>query len=341
MAHSRIAILVIGVVLISQAAPVVATPTPEAAPSAIAAAPVCNGKYKGWLKPSAAELANILKKHAAWVKDGGWLDPKLANDPRRANLCGAYLRGVNLNGADLTGADLNGADLTGVDLKGAHLNGADLTGADLKGAHLNGADLRFANLRGGDLEFANLMGAHLESADLSSANLDNAQLHTAKLAFADVQYAHFDIFPDDFPDTKSLSLAYGLQLVRFSQFTPWVNLRDEFRNLGLRNQEKQVTSAIWRSVLQRKDPEGHYVHNWLERWVSYLLFDVTCQYGASSVQPAQLAMSLVMLFSVAYVLAQVVPSGRGGIWVVWDKDRIDKTEGTEDPIQTERGLHFL
>jgi hypothetical protein len=39
------------------------------AAAAGAAAPVCNGKYKGGLKPSAAELADILKQHAAWLKD--------------------------------------------------------------------------------------------------------------------------------------------------------------------------------------------------------------------------------------------------------------------------------
>ena len=32
------------------------------------------------------ELADILKKHAEWLHDWGPNFPKLANDPRRANL---------------------------------------------------------------------------------------------------------------------------------------------------------------------------------------------------------------------------------------------------------------
>jgi uncharacterized protein YjbI with pentapeptide repeats len=65
-------------------------------------------------------LANILKRHAEWLKDGGLYDHELANDPRRTNLCGAYL-------AD---ADLTGAHLEGAHLEGAYLDGADLTGED-------------------------------------------------------------------------------------------------------------------------------------------------------------------------------------------------------------------
>jgi hypothetical protein len=117
MAHVRIALLVIGAVLIAQSLAVAETSTPAASVSA-AAAPVCNGKYKGGLRPSAAELKEILKQHAAWVDIGGWYD-ELANDPRRANLCGADLRQADLEGADLTGAQVSRAKLAGVDLTGA------------------------------------------------------------------------------------------------------------------------------------------------------------------------------------------------------------------------------
>jgi len=87
-----------------------AAPTSEVA-AAEAAAPVCNGKYKGGLAPSAAELEEILNKHAAWLNDGGPYNHKLADDPRKANLCEASLSGAHLEGKDLTKADLTKADL--------------------------------------------------------------------------------------------------------------------------------------------------------------------------------------------------------------------------------------
>jgi hypothetical protein len=63
-----------------------------------------NGKCKGGLKPTDSELKEILKQHAAWVKDDGPFIARLANDPRRANFCEA-----NLDRADLSGADLGNA----------------------------------------------------------------------------------------------------------------------------------------------------------------------------------------------------------------------------------------
>src|SRR6516164_9112225 len=117
MANTRIALMVIGVLLIAQAA------TPQLS---------IIGRYNGGLKPSDDELKEIFKEHDAWVKDGGPYhlnDSKVANDPRRANLSNANLNQAHLVGAHLEGAYLESADLSGADLLGAHLEGADLLGA--------------------------------------------------------------------------------------------------------------------------------------------------------------------------------------------------------------------
>src|SRR5208282_3968174 len=74
-----IALLLIGVGLVFQAEALAATPTLAAAPS-VAAGPICNGKYKDGLKPSPAELAEILKQHATWIRDSGSGNPRMSND---------------------------------------------------------------------------------------------------------------------------------------------------------------------------------------------------------------------------------------------------------------------
>src|SRR5713226_5140070 len=133
MARLQIALLVIGVVLLAQAAPVAA----------------CKGKYKGGLKPSSSELAEILKQHAAWVKEGGpdnINDSKFAKDPRRANLCEADLNGAQLDSAQLSAAHLESAHLDRARLIGANLEYADLYNASLGGADLSGAHLKYAHL---------------------------------------------------------------------------------------------------------------------------------------------------------------------------------------------------
>ena len=114
MACSRIVLLVFGVVLISQ--PGAGAPTPEVAP-ADAAVPGCTGKYKGGLKPSPDELADILKKHQEWTNMTAAVAAK--NDPMRANFCDADLSGAKLSGADLIFADLSGARLRDADLRAA------------------------------------------------------------------------------------------------------------------------------------------------------------------------------------------------------------------------------
>jgi uncharacterized protein YjbI with pentapeptide repeats len=210
MAHSPIVPLVTGLVLFASAAPVMAAPPAPAVAAVVhAGAPVCNGKYKGHLKPSADELAEILKKHAAWLKDGGpdSDNPKLANDPRRANLCGADLKGVRLylryadltgaylEDADLESAELGGARLTGaylnnVNLHNAHLNGAELAGVDLYGVRLDGAELNGAHLNGSILAAAHMEGASLFVAHLNDVNLDDAHLNGADLDEADLTAAY-------------------------------------------------------------------------------------------------------------------------------------------------------
>ena len=99
------------------------------------------------------ELAEILRKHHAWVNG--------ERNGERANLRGANLGGADLSEANLSGADLSGADLSEADLSRANLRGANLSGADLSEANLRGADLSEAD---GLLHSANFMTAHFERA---------------------------------------------------------------------------------------------------------------------------------------------------------------------------------
>jgi len=142
--------------------------------------PSCTEKYKGGLRPSPEELADILKKsEKEW--SGGFY-------PSSTSLCEADLRYANLKGAKLSYANLEGAHLDGANLEGAHLNGANLEGANLEDAHLEDAHLEGAKLEGarwgGVLRHANLSGAHLGGAHLNGAELWYAHLNGANLAGA-------------------------------------------------------------------------------------------------------------------------------------------------------------
>src|SRR5262245_18043306 len=239
MEGPRVAVLVVAILMI--------LPTATPPPCMGQVAP-CAGKYKGGLEPSAAEMKDILKNHLAWVKDGGWGDRSLANDPRRARLCGARLMNADLSRADLVSADLRDTDFIGANLSGANLISADLTDALLI----------FADLQGADLMAAHLSGAKLNGADLSGAYLD------------------FD--PDYPPKALDTFAAQNLQLVRF-HYEPagLVRLRAEFESLGLRTQQAQLTYAIRRAELNVKNLKDHnYVHNRSERVFNTVFFDWPC-----------------------------------------------------------------
>jgi hypothetical protein len=125
MKHARLALLVLDLALLTLAARPRNCFGDDQLP--------CTGKYKGYQRPTDAELKEILLLHSAWLKDKAVSallgDSKLLNDPSRANLCGADLGLANLKLANLYGADLSGADLREADLTGASLGDADLEGA--------------------------------------------------------------------------------------------------------------------------------------------------------------------------------------------------------------------
>jgi hypothetical protein len=260
------------------------------------------------------------------------------DNPSRTNLCEA-----DLGGANLIRANLSGVDLSGVNFRGAHFTGANLSGSNLSHAQLPSVDLS-----GADLSIANLTGVGFRRANLAGAQLGLAKLERAYFEFAHLEGAVFDVLPDSLPDPIGLSFAEGLESVKFS-WSPvaLVKLRNQFRDLGLRTQERQLACAIRRSELRRTrwvfsglhdPPRSVPLHGSVEQWMNYVFFDLTCQYGTSAERPLIIVGFLFILFSVIYVFAQMFPGQRGGIWVVWEENRIAKTEGGDVPQRLTEGF---
>ena len=157
---------------------------------------------------------------------------------------------------------------------------------------------------------------------------------------ANVADADFDFDPESPPKAvPGISTALNLQLVKFSdQPAGLVKLRGEFKNLGLRTQENQITYAIRRSELYQKiketdGSEGPYVHRWFERAINTVFFDWTCQYGMSPGRPLLVVGALAVILSIVYIFAQVDPGPKGGIWAVWDEHQIKQGEDSKEPQQ--------
>jgi hypothetical protein len=321
MAHSRIALLVIGVILISQAAPVAATPAPEAAPPVAqsTAGPVCNGKYKDFLKPSFDELAEIFKKHAAWMKAGGVYDPKLADDPRKANLCGADLRDT-----DLTKPDLSSADLTGAILWRAHLDYANLTDAHLDHATLWGADLFGADLRGADLI----------RADLRGADLSFAQVSKAKLAGVDMTGAIYA--PMSEPPDPYVAGIQGLATVIAApgEEIGLIQLRKLLRDAGLSDSATEATFAIQRNITRDQLSSHSPRSARIEGCLRTVGLEWTTAYGLHPERALRWILLLGAVLTPVYMLAILRPTAASGVIQVFPADRLEGTAG--DPADEQK-----
>lgn len=260
-----------------------------------------------------------------------------------ANLTDADLREANLRGANLSGAILSGAILSGANLSGAYLSGANLSGANLIDANLSGAELWGANLSGAGLFEANLISAKLSGANLSGADLFGANLSGARLIEANLSGARFE--PTDNPETDSIASASNLSQVYF-ELSPQalVKLRKAFKDSGYREQEREVTYAIKRSEAKNSRTEILKQKKYgkaIEYGFNLLFFDLTSQYGMSPGRSLKILASLIFVFLLPYAIALKRQSG-GGIWMLWSKDRVLTSEGTEAPVRiTRKGFGLL
>jgi uncharacterized protein YjbI with pentapeptide repeats len=297
----------------------------------------CLGRKRALGQPQFEEL---LRNHREWLKLTDAHQP-IAHPEWKADLANTDLRrmelaNLDLRYADLTCAELSNADLTGAKLQRAAIACGDLQSADLKGANLSGADLTRAALCNANLYQTRLDDSTLTGANLSDASLWSAKMQYAYMGFSSVSGAHFDVDPSSLPQAESFQWVEDLELVRLGLgFSPGglFRLRDQLRSIGLRDQQKDVTVALRRAEMARP------THSQLERDFNWLMFDATCEYGKDSGRALKLLGFCFLAFAVIYVFAQMIPSHRSGIWAVWDKDRIHKTDGLpEDTMRLTDGF---
>ena len=270
-----------------------------------------------------------------------------------ANLHKANLSSANLHNAFLTFANLQGADLSSANFEAADLGGTNLQDADLQHAHLERGSLLEADLRRANLGSANIQRALLERANLQEANLDEAELQRSSLhganlraaslrganleatnlAKANLTAAIFEIKPGSLPDIPPLAIASGLAEMTFD-VSPHalVELREAFKKLGMRDQERQITYAIEKTGRRHLGESRHWSDKF-EGAFKYLFFELPCDYGMTPGRSLKILGGSIGLFSLVYISALLAARGRAGIWVFWPADRVYTAEGEPSPIR--------
>lgn len=265
------------------------------------------GKYKDGTVITEEVLIRIVKKHERWIET----DKKNGKqaDLSEANLSGANLYGAKLKRANLNGANLSEGDLREADLRSANLNGANLAGALLEEADLRGANLYRANLGGTSLRGTNLKDCifyYVKGFPLVYEPKAGCPPYIPSIA--------------EFPDLKKLTFEkspHGL-----------VDLREGFKKLGYRKQEREITYAL-KYTQRRKlwnDKESS-VSDKFKGLIYFLFFELTCQYGMKPGRPLLILMGLIPFFSFFYLFALGTKRQKTGIWLVFPNERVLKTTG--------------
>ena len=246
-------------------------------------------------KPSKEELDKILDSHSKWLAD--------PQKGQQAILCSLDLSQLDLSKVNLSKAVLEKVDLTDAILSDAIFDEAWLDGSIFKDAKLGEASFINAELSGASFENSWLVGANFEKALFNETNLKNASVF-----WANFRFSIFQPLPGHLPNFSSMSSTKNLSSMRYrSSAESLRELRNQFKEAGLREGEREITFAIKRSDWHRM--------GLIEKFFVWLLFDLTCQYGLSPEKPLQILLWFIFPFSVFYFVA-IHSKGTSGIWAL-------------------------
>lgn len=270
-------------------------------------------------------------------------------------------------------ADFNGAKFSGeADFEYAKFSGeADFYTAEFsekadfyKTKFSGRANFAFAKFSGeAGFEAADLYKAIFGNADLSGANLSEADLREADLSetnLKDCLLWNVRGFPLNYepkagspPYIPSIATLYNLSKLTFKKSPHGlVDLREGFKKLGYREQERKITYAIKHTQRRKlwnyskegiKGTEGtesekdskKSIRIWdkFEGLFYLLFFELTCQYGMKPGRPLIILMCLIPSFSFFYIFALKTKRKKTGLWLIFLKDSVLKPTKEERPFK--------
>jgi len=224
--------------------------------------------------------------------------------------------------------------------KKAHFGSAEFSGK----VNFHRADLSNADLSDTDLSKTDLIGADLSEANLSEANLKDCLLWNVR-GFP-LNYEPKAGSPPYIPSIANLP---NLSKLTFKESPHGLlDLREGFKRLGYREQERMITYAIkytqrrklWNnSKKNRKDTESSEKEKNSQKSISiwskfeglfYLIFfEITCQYGMKPGRPLIILICLIPFFSFFYIFALKTRRRKTGLWLFLLKERVLKATKEE------------
>ena len=120
----------------------------------------------------------------------------------------------------------------------------------------------------------------------------------------------------------------NLEELTFNHFPHGLlDLREGFKKLGYREQERKITYALkhsetLNSIKNSLKSEHKNYYKWVEGQLNLYLFEYTSNWGMSPGRPLFILLSIMFLFSFVYMFSLIGINNNDGIWKVWIKDRV-------------------
>jgi hypothetical protein len=271
----------------------------------------CEGPYK-CRTPTSEELATILRNHQAWLES-----ERAPDDPRKANLCQAWLVGANLQGAWLVEANLQGGNLHEANLQEARLVEANLAGAVFEPILESLPDVR--------------------SLTSPRTRLETLVFDTSPAALITLREA----FKKAGMRTQERQLTYAVEHTKMLQAWDPSNIENTWRHRASLD-VKEWRCRAFMDMKELKDERP-----WLERLAgkseslfNYVLFELPSSYGMAPRRALAGLGLLILVFSLVYMVALLTARGRAGIWVTWPPDRVYQEEGAKEATRATTTFFF-
>jgi hypothetical protein len=100
-------------------------------------------------------------------------------------------------------------------------------------------------------------------------------------------------------------------------------MRKAFQEAGMLKQEREVTHALKRQERESAGP--------IEGSLNFTLFEATSEWGMNPGRPVLILLALLPVFAIFYIYAIHHPTSRSAVWKVWDKERVRREVGWDDP----------
>jgi len=156
----------------------------------------------------------------------------------------------------------------------------------------------------------------------------------------DLSDTSFELKPGALPPVRILQFANNLHKMKLKRSPhSLVELRETFKDAGLRKQEREVTYAIKHT--ERLNAWNDGLGGKIESIFGLVFFEATCNYGMSPLRPAVILLLFIPILTIVYVIPiAFIKKGRPGIWAVWAIDRIHQNEGGKLPVRLNSSFFF-